>query len=176
MWDIPNSTQLIWINHSDKQLIYYHALTLLVLGDFNTFYQRNMHVHEHDYIQLMSLFNIALNLSLKLWTAKCALQRLKYRFGCTQSMPVCMENDGLTIDRNIFCISERKRGNTLHWFSSPIHPKQNVPGLTLKGQLLPIIDLKIILQIIETKNQYHKWHTHWVVRSVITAAFKNDNT
>lgn len=86
--------------------------------------------------------------------AKCAHLRLKWWIRL-QSMPICLKNDGLSIDKNIFCSSGRKGGNTFHWFFFFFFysSQAECSRPPLKGQLLPIIDLKIILQIIETKTK-----------------------
>ncbi len=72
--------------------------------------------------------------------AKCALLRLKWQIW-QQSMPVCLENDGLNIDTNIFCSPGRKGGNTNRWFIFQFIPTE-CSRAPLKGQLLPIIDIK----------------------------------
>ncbi len=77
---------------------------------------------------------------LQLRLAKCALLRLKWQIW-QQSMPVCLENYALSIDTNIFCSSGRNGGNTYHWFFFFNSSQAEFSRPTLKGQLLPIIDL-----------------------------------
>lgn len=136
-----------------------------------TFYQRNM--HDHDYIQLNVIMQHCVESLFKTLTCKMCLLEIKIQICCN----ACLGGEWWSHhwQKYLLHLGKKERKH----FALIFIPNSSQPectDLTLKGQLLPIIDLKIILQIIETKNQYHKWHTHWVVRSVTTAAYKNDNT
>jgi len=119
MWDISQSTQVKWNNHSDKQSCFNFTCSWWLQHTDTELSIREtcMWMITDNECRWATSHGISFS---KLWPEKFALLRFKYRFGCIQSMPFCMENDGLAIDRNIFCISGRNRGNTLHWFLSSI--------------------------------------------------------
>lgn len=96
--------------------------------------------------------------------AKCAHLRLKWWIRL-QSMPICLKNDGLSIDTNIFCSSGRKGGNTFHWFFFFfLFIPSGMFQATFKRSVAPYNRLKNHITNYRNKNknkkQYHKWLPH----------------